>query len=114
MGDYLLGKGRAILYRLAKSKSLWEKRIAILSTYVFIKNREFEDTLKISEILINDKHDLIHKAVGWMLREVGKKDQEVEEEFLKKHYRQMPRTMLHYAIERFSEEKRRFYLKRAV
>lgn len=110
VGDYLLEKDRAILYRLAKSKSLWEKRIAILATATFIKNGQLKDTLKISEILLNDKHDLIHKAVGWMLREIGKKDQKVEEQFLMKYYKTMPRTMLRYAIERFSEEKRKFYL----
>lgn len=111
VGDYLLEKGRAILCRLAKSKSLWEKRIAILATYAFIRNGHFEETLKISEILLKDPHDLIHKAVGWMLREVGKRNQEVEEKFLQKHYHQMPRTMLRYAIEKFSEGKRKFYSK---
>lgn len=110
VGDYLLDRERSILYKLAKSESLWEKRIAILSTYTFIRNNDFEDTLKISEMLLKDNHDLIHKAVGWMLREIGKKDQKAEEQFLKKHSRQMPRTMLRYAIERFDEEKRMFYL----
>jgi 3-methyladenine DNA glycosylase AlkD len=81
-----------------------------LTTYRFIKNSQFEDTLKISKILLNDKHDLIHKAVGWMLREVGKKNQKVEEKFLLRYHKTMPRTMLRYAIERFLEEKRRFYL----
>ncbi len=111
VGDYLLDTDRVILYELARSKSLWEKRISILSTYAFIKNGQFDDTLKISEILLKDTHDLIHKAVGWMLREVGKRNQEAEEKFLQKHFRQMPRTMLRYAIERFSEEKGKFYLK---
>ena len=110
VGDYLLNEDRKILYQLAKSKNLWERRIAIMTTYTFIKNNDFNDTFKIAEILLQDKHDLIHKAVGWMLREVGKKDQKVEEQFLRKHYRQMPRTMLRYAIERFSEGKREFYL----
>lgn len=109
IGDFLLNKDKLILYKLAKSKNLWEKRIAILSTYTFIKNNQFEDVLKISQILLKDSHDLIHKAVGWMLREVGKRDQKTEELFLKKHYQNMPRTMLRYAIERFSEEKRKFY-----
>lgn len=113
VGDFLFEKDRAILYRLAKSNSLWEKRIAILSTYTFIKNGQFDDTLKISEILLEDTHDLIHKAVGWMLREVGKKDQKVEKQFLQRHSRQMPRTMLRYAIERLPEEKRKLYLKGA-
>lgn len=111
-GDYLSDKSRGILYKLAKSKNLWERRIAIVSTYAFIRNNQFEDTLKISEILLNDKHDLIHKAVGWMLREVGKRNQAIEEEFLKKHYQTMPRTMLRYSIERFSEGKRKFYMKK--
>lgn len=110
VGNYLIDKDRSILYKLAKSDNLWEKRIAIISTFSFIRNNQFEDTLKISEILLNDKHDLIHKAVGWMLREIGKKDQNIEEQFLKKHYKKMPRTMLRYSIEKFSPEKRRFYL----
>ncbi len=110
VGDYLLNKPRSVLYKLAKSNNLWERRIAIISTFTFIRNNEFRDTLKIAEILLNDKHDLIHKAVGWMLREVGKRDQKIEEEFLKKHYLKMPRVMLRYAIERFEERKRKFYL----
>lgn len=109
-GEYLLGKDREILYKLAKSKSLWERRIAILATYAFIRNEQFEDAFKISEILLDDKHDLIHKAVGWMLREVGKRNQPEEEKFLKKHFRSMPRVMLRYAIERFDEKKKKFYL----
>ena len=111
IGDYLLDKDRKILYKLAKSKNLWEKRISIISTYRFIKENDFNDTLKISEILLNDEHDLIHKAVGWMLREVGKKDQAIEEKFLRKYHKVMPRTMLRYAIEKFDENKRKFYLK---
>ena len=110
VGDYLLNKERSILYKLAKSKSLWEKRISILSTFTFIDNNDFEDALNISELLLHDEHDLIHKAVGWALREVGKKEQNVEEQFLAKHYFQMPRTMLRYAIEKFDEEKRKKYL----
>jgi len=112
VGDYLLDKKRNLLYKLAKSKDLWEKRIAILATATFIRNNEYKDTLKISEMLLNDKHDLIHKGVGWMLREVGKRNQKSEEDFLKKHYKTMPRTMLRYSIERFSESKRKFYMKR--
>ncbi len=110
IGDYLLDKKRSVLYRLAKSNNLWEKRIAVVSTFRFIKENQFEDTLNISELLINNKHDLIHKAVGWMLREVGKKDQKIEENFLKKHYKEMPRTMLRYAIERFDKTKRDYYM----
>ncbi len=101
---------RAILYDLAVSKSLWERRIAIISTMAFIKNHDFEDTIKISKILLKDNHDLIHKAVGWMLREVGKKNTKVECEFLDKHATDMPRTMLRYAIEKFDPDARQEYL----
>jgi 3-methyladenine DNA glycosylase AlkD len=114
VGEYLKDKDRKILYKLANSKNLWEKRIGIISTMRFIKDKDFKDTIAISEILLKDSHDLIHKAVGWMLREVGKKDQEVLETFLKKHYKQMPRTMLRYSIERFEESKRQAYLKNKI
>ena len=110
VGDYLINKPREVLFQLSQSKNLWEKRIAILATLTFIRNNEFNDTLKIAEILLNDKHDLIHKAVGWMLREVGKRNQDIEEVFLKKYYKKMPRTMLRYAIEKFEEGKRKRYL----
>jgi 3-methyladenine DNA glycosylase AlkD len=111
IGFYLRDKDRSILYKLAISKNLWERRISILATYSFIQKGESKDTLKISEILLKDKEDLIHKAVGWMLREVGKRiDQNIEESFLKKYYQIMPRTMLRYAIERFKESKRKKYL----
>ena len=112
LGVYLLDKDKKLLYDFAKSNDLWEKRISIISTFTFIKNNQYKDTLKLAKILLNDSHDLIHKAVGWMLREVGKKDQKTEETFLKKHYKKMPRTMLRYAIERFEENKRQSYLKK--
>jgi len=116
LGEYLFSltknveKEKQILYKLAKSKDLWEKRIAIVATYEFIRNGHFDDTIKISNLLVNDTHDLIHKAVGWMLREVGKRDQAVEEKFLKQHYKTMPRTMLRYSIERFDVKKKKFYM----
>jgi 3-methyladenine DNA glycosylase AlkD len=111
IGEYLIDKEKDLLYKFATSKDLWDRRISIISTQTFIRERFFEDTLKISRILLNDKHDLIHKAVGWMLREVGNRDIKTEEEFLKKHYKTMPRTMLRYAIEKFPERKRKDYLK---
>ena len=115
VGEYLLTRPeseRAMLSVLAKSNNLWERRIAILTTYNFIKNHKYSDTLSIAQILLNDEHDLIHKAVGWMLREVGKRDMKVEEEFLEKYAQKMPRTMLRYAIERFSEKKRKYFMKK--
>jgi Predicted DNA alkylation repair enzyme len=111
VGDHLFDKDKSILYKLAKSSLLWDRRIAILSTFHFIEKRQFDDTMKIAGLLLSDQHDLIHKAVGWMLREVGKRDLKAEEVFLKKHYKAMPRTMLRYAIEKFSEPKRQMYLK---
>ena len=111
VGDYLMDKNKAPLYRLAKSEDLWERRIAILATFYFIKHGKYEETLKIAKILITDEEDLIHKAVGWMLREIGKRDMIFEEMFLKQHYKEMPRTMLRYAIEKFPEPKRQKYLK---
>jgi len=112
LGDYLLDKDKTLLSHLAGSDSLWERRMAIMATFAFIKKNEFKDTLHISELLLNDTHDLIHKAVGWMLREIGKRDRETAEQFLRTHYRNMPRTMLRYAIERFDEKTRDAYLKR--
>jgi len=111
VGAFLFDKSKKPLYDLVKSDNLWERRISIISTFYFIKRNQFSDTLKISKILLSDKEDLIHKAVGWMLREVGKRDISVEENFLKKHYKNMPRTMLRYAIEKFPESKRQQYLK---
>ena len=110
VGTYLLDKSRKPLDVFAKSNDLWKRRIAILSTFTFIRQNDFDDTLRISESLLEDDHDLLHKAVGWMLREVGKRDLRAEERFLKQHYKKMPRTMLRYAIERFPEGKRRNYL----
>ena len=110
VGDYLANRDKSILFKLAKSNDLWERRIAILSTLRFIRNNDFDDALGISELLLHDKHDLIHKAVGWMLREIGKRNQETEEQFLSKYHLQMPRTMLRYAIEKLDENKRKLYL----
>jgi 3-methyladenine DNA glycosylase AlkD len=110
VGAYLLTKSKKPLYQLAKSKSLWERRISILATFYFIKNKQFDDSLKIAKILLKDKEDLIHKASGWMLREIGKRDIKIEEAFLQKHCRIMPRTMLRYSIERFTPSKRHMYL----
>jgi len=111
IGNWLVDKDRKILYTLAKSEDLWERRIAIISTAWFIRENQLDDTLKISKMLLPDQHDLIHKAVGWMLRELGKRDQKKLEEFLEKNIRKMPRTMLRYAIEKFDEKKRKYYLK---
>jgi len=111
VGAYLWRVDKRPIYNFASSKSLWERRISIMSTFHYIKHNEFIETLKISKVLLYDEEDLIHKAVGWMLREIGKRNIEVEEEFLKKYYNEMPRTMLRYAIERFPEEKRKNYLK---
>lgn len=111
LGHYLSDKNKEILYKLAVSKNLWERRIAIISTAYFINNNQFSDALKISKILLKDKHDLIHKAVGWMLREIGKRNRKVLENFLKQNYNQLPRTALRYAIEKFPEKLRKSYLK---
>lgn len=113
-GSYLMDKDKTILYKLAESENIWDRRIAVLSTFHFIKNNVFDDALGVAELLINDKHDLIQKAVGWMLREIGNRDINTEEGFLEKHYKNMPRTMLRYAIEKFPEKKRLAYLKGTV
>lgn len=113
VGGYLHDKKRNKLITLAKSKDLWERRIAIIATYHFIRLNDFEDTLTISKILLKDSRDLIHKAVGWMLREVGNRNIAVERDFLDLHHRDMPRTMLRYAIEKFPEKQRKRYLQTA-
>ena len=112
VGAHLAGRNRSLLMRLAKSPSLWERRIAMLATLHFIRAGSFDDTLVLAEILLTDDEDLIHKATGWMLREIGNRDRAVEEAFLKRHARSMPRTMLRYAIERFDEPTRQRYLRR--
>lgn len=111
VGAYLFSRDRKPLYRLARSRILWERRIAILSTFHFIRQGDFTETLALAEILLADDHDLIHKAVGWMLREVGNRDRTTEEAFLRQHGRTMPRTMLRYAIEKFPEPLRLHYLR---
>ncbi len=111
LGDWLRKEDRAVLDRLARSDDLWERRMAIVATYAFIRENDFRDTLRIADMLLNDPEDLMHKAAGWMLREVGKRDLAALEGFLKKRYTRMPRTMLRYAIERFPEKKRLAYLK---
>lgn len=112
LGDYLRTHSPNVLFRLAASKSVWDRRTAIISTFAFIKDGKFGLTLKIAETLLNDKEDLIHKATGWALREVGKKDREALRNFLEQHAATMPRTALRYAIERFSPEERRLYMSR--
>jgi 3-methyladenine DNA glycosylase AlkD len=114
VGGHLAERSRRPLVRLAKSASLWERRIAVVATHHFIRRGEFADTLTVAELLLGDREDLIHKAVGWMLREVGKRDQAVLEGFLAGHYRRMPRAMLRYAIERFAGPRRRQYLRGEV
>ena len=111
VGAYLLTRDKKPIYVLARSKNVWERRISIMSTSYFINYNRFVDTLNIAEMLLGDEEDLIHKAVGWMLREIGKRDFKLEERFLGKYYKSMPRTMLRYAIEKFPEEKRKSYLK---
>ena len=113
LGEFLQKEGTDLLTHLAQSKNMWERRIAIISTYPFIKKRRFGETLAISEILLEDKHDLIHKAVGWMLREIGKRNKKMLELFLMQRYHKMPRVMLRYAIEKFPEDERKNWLKKA-
>lgn len=111
LGAHLLERDRSLLDELAHRDHLWSQRVAIISTLAFIPKNQFDDTLRISEILLHHPHDLIHKAVGWMLREVGKRDLRTEMTFLDRHYPLMPRTMLRYAIEKFDEDVRQSYLK---
>ncbi|MDR1343512.1 MAG: DNA alkylation repair protein [Prevotellaceae bacterium] len=113
VGAYLLDEAdRGILYRLAESDCLWEQRIAVISTWTLIKHGQFDDTLRLAALLLHHKHDLMHKAVGWMLREVGKKDREALVGFLEERCKQMPRTTLRYAAEHFSPEERARFMKR--
>lgn len=112
VGAYLLDKDRSRLYELAESDNLWEQRIAMVSTISFIRNREYADTLALAERLMTHKHDLMHKAVGWMLREIGKKDRETLTEFLEQYATRLPRTALRYAIEHYPEEQRQYFLKK--
>ncbi len=114
VGAHLLERDKSLLYQLARSRRIWDRRIAMVATLWFIRNGQTRDTLKLARILVRDREDLIHKACGWALREVGKKDLRVLEKFLKEHCRTMPRTMLRYAIERFEESKRQKYLKGAI
>lgn len=111
LGAYLMDKNKDILYQLARSGDLWKQRIAVIATFHFIKNNKFNDTLEIAKLLLHHEHDLIHKAVGWMLREIGKRDLQTELDFLQKYYQTMPRTMLRYAIEKFEPELRWKFLK---
>jgi 3-methyladenine DNA glycosylase AlkD len=110
IGEHLILQPRKILYQFAKSRNMWKRRIAIVSTWAFIRRNDFNDTLRLAKILLNDKCDLIHKAVGWMLREVGKKDERVLRQFLDKNASKIPRVMLRYSIERLPENIRKKYL----
>ena len=111
VGPHLEHRDRTLLFKFAQSTNLWERRIAIFSSFHFIKRNDFADTLNLSKILLEDEHDLIHKVVGWMLREVGKRDKDIADKFLTRYYREMLRTMLRYAIEKHPEEQRQAYLK---
>ncbi len=113
VGGYLFDKPREILYKLAKSENVWERRTAIVATYYFIRQNDVEDTFKIAELLVNDEHDLVQKAVGSWIREAGKRDEERLLDFLDRFSATMPRVMLRYAIEKLDKETREGYLKRA-
>jgi len=110
VGAYLESRDRKILHKLVRSDSIWDRRIAVIACFQFIRNDQFDDALKLASQLLDDEEDLIHKAVGWMLREIGKRDVSVEQAYLRAHYKKMPRTMLRYAIERFPEPLRKQYL----
>lgn len=113
LGEYLVDKkDRKILYQLAKSKLLWDQRIAIIATHAFIKKNDFTDIITLSEELLSHKHDLMHKAIGWMLREMGKRDKEILIQFLDTHYKNMPRTMLRYSLEKLTPEEKAYYMKK--
>lgn len=112
VGKYLLERDKTILYKLAKSKHIWSRRIAIVATWWFIRNGHLDDTVYLAEILLNDKEDLIHKATGWMLRELGKRDERRLKAFLNKHYKVMPRTMLRYSIEKMTAKDKATYMKK--
>ncbi|MEY3417556.1 MAG: hypothetical protein RL711_268 [Bacteroidota bacterium] len=112
VGAYLYDKDRSKLYALVQSSNMWEQRIAIIATFDFIRKGQYTDTLQLATILVEHPHDLIQKAVGWMLREVGKRDVDILMQFLNTHYQTMPRTMLRYAIEKFPEPVRQAYLKK--
>ena len=111
VGGYLFDKPRTVLYKLAKSKNVWERRTAIVSTFFFIRQNDLEDTFKIAELLVNDQHDLIHKAVGGWIREAGKRNKQMLIDFLDKYAKSMPRTALRYAIEKFDKKQKDFYMK---
>lgn len=111
VGRHLQARDRSLLHDLARSDSVWERRIAIMATFGYVKAGSFDETLRLADVLLTDRHDLIHKAVGWMLREVGKRDRGVAEAFLRPRYRRMPRTMLRYAIEKYPEALRLRYLR---
>ncbi len=112
VGGYLKNKDRSVLYKLVESSDLWKQRISVIATFAFISENDFKDILALSEKLLYHKHDLIHKATGWMLREAGKRDETVLCQFLDQHHKEMPRTMLRYAIEKLSDEERTFYMKK--
>ncbi|NDV94975.1 DNA alkylation repair protein [Dysgonomonas sp. 521] len=112
VGEYLVDKDRGILYELADSTLLWDQRIAVISTFAFVRRNDHKDILALSEKLLHHKHDLIHKAIGWMLREVGKRDKSLLIDFLNRHHKEMPRTMLRYSIEKLTPEEQAFYMKK--